>query len=284
MPTKSGIISILIMVFAASCLNGQIPDRSSCTLARDQFTAINDRLLRSNGHPGPIDDKAMSVGTDNLEAYVTKVVLGRLVDIGDSSAIRAYLMCMQQRDGVRPWDDLTDGPQVFVQVTQNPPLALSEFLVMRGGNAIPQTHPILQCFARNGTRWKQVGTFADAEKFDGRTLYVHPLASPIPGEEWYLVSGRTIGDTGGRLRVEVVSCSAEQFRTVWTRDEIFHGKIDDVQSGYVTLSYLKQGRPGDPLPVYEQLGPEFIIMNRDPNPDPIRFTETLRVTKNGLEP
>ncbi len=191
---------------------------------------------------------------------------------------------MQERDGEKP-EDRTNTPSVFVEGKNgNAPLALTAMLLMRGGSAIPQTRALVQCFANKDGHWAQVPSARDAEAYDGYTLFVHSLRSPVQDEVWYLLSGRVIGSSGGFFRLEVISCSKSRLKTVWTRDNIFHGQVE-VESDAVTLRYNKQGDPSVPPPDGEQYGPEFIIMDGDPaDPTPVQFSERLRVTVKGLEP
>jgi hypothetical protein len=120
--------------------------------------------------------------------------------------------------------------------------------------------------------------------FDTHTLYINELRSPQPGEAWYLLSGQALGDTGGRLRLEVVACGANQMRIVWKRDEIIWGKIEVADQSTVTLTYLKQEDPATAKANGDKLGPEMIIEDDSPDENPKRFSETLHVTPNGLEP
>ena len=275
------LVYLSILAFSPSIwLQGQVPARWDCPLARDQFAQINDRLLNSRNPTAEHDPKALKAGTQSLEDFITRITLARLSDIGDAEAIRSYLSCMQERE--RPWDDLTDAPKVFVEKDGQPELAVMAMLLMRGGDGIPDTRAVVQCFAKDGPNWVHIGDLIDADAFDRHMLHVFPLQSPIPSEAWYLLSGRAIGDTGGHLRLEVVSCTAKLFKTVWVRDGILWGDVD-VRATDVTLSYERRADPNHPLPASQLVGPGSIIYEQGSS-DPLRFSDALRVTKNGLEP
>lgn len=211
-------------------------------------------------------------------------MLARLADMRDPSAIRAYLACMQEREGERPWDDITNTPQLFLRISGPVPLAVSSMLIMRGGVAIPNTLALVQCFARIRGSWTLVQNVGDEQEFDSHTLFIDELPSPKPDETWYLLSGQSIGDTGGRLRLEVVACGAKQMRTVWKRDEIIWGKIEVADQSTVTLTYSKQEDERTAEINGDKLGLGMIIEDDSDDPAPKRFSETLHVTPEGLEP
>jgi hypothetical protein len=272
--------TILFLFFFCRCADAQIPGLGDCTRARDRYTELNDPLLLKSRAAAKLRPDIMEAKTETLEMYVTGILEARLSDSGDPGVIRDYLKCIQERDGEMPEPGDTNTPEVFIAGPQRS-LAVSAMLIMRGGNVIPQTRELVACFARSGSRWLRVPGNVGDSGFDSHTLFIHPLRSPVAGEDWYLLSGRAIGSTGGILRLEIVGCSGQQFRSVWRRDGIRWGKIE-VDEGGVKLTYEKQGIPGLPLPQGQKLGVEFVIV--DASYDPIRFSEFLKVTKNGLEP
>jgi hypothetical protein len=270
----------IVLVFALPAA-GQIPDKDSCRQAADQFESLNQPLLKS--HPGSVDGNPDSLkkATGAVEHFVGEIVTARLTDVADVQSIRAYLACMQAGKDDRPWEELTDTPLVFQSDATR--TSLSALLVMRGGLAVPDTRAIVQCFAKSAHGWKLVGNLPDANSFNGHTLNVYPLDSPIPDEAWYLVSGRAIGGTGGPLRIEVVSCTPGAFRQIWQRDDITWGHVE-VTPGNVRLTFLKHAYESTSLQPNEQIGPGSIIMDKSIDPAPIKFTEDLRITRSGLGP
>jgi hypothetical protein len=275
---------LLVLTLRCTALAQRTPGLADCTLARDQLTQLNDRILLGRGVSSQLTPELMKAGTGSLESYVTKLILARLSDSDDPSVIISYLKCMQERDGEKP-EDLTNTPVVFLNRKDGTtPLALTAMLIMRGGSAIPNTRALIQCFAKKDGNWATVPSARDEEAYDGHTLFIYPLRSPVQDEDWYLLSGRVIGSSGGSLRLEVISCSNSHLKLVWTRENIFHGEVE-VQGDVVILRYNKQGDARVPPPAGKLHGPEFIIMDGDPaDPSPVQFSEKLRVTAKGLEP
>ena len=278
------IIFILSVLASLLKANAQTPGPADCRQARDQYTLMNDHLLLDRQADSDRSANVSLKRTGDLTSFITRIMLARLTDIGDPSAIRAYLNCMQEEEGERPWEDITNTPQVFLTTSSSVPLAASAMMIMRGGVAIPNTLALVQCFARIRGSWTLVQNVSDEQEFDSHDLYIDELRSPKPDEVWYLLSGRALGDTGGRLRLEVVACGAKQMRTIWKRDEIVWGKIEVADQSTVLLTYSKQEDPQAAEANGDKLGPGMIIMDDSADPDPKRFSETLRVTPNGLEP
>lgn len=223
----------------------------------------------------------MKARTQDLEAYITRIMLARLSDSDDPDVIRSYLNCMQERDETLPPEWSTNTPQVFIAKTSRSLIAVTSMLIMRGGNGIPYTRPVVQCFSGSNRRWALIG--GSGEEFDAHTFFIHQLKSPNAEESWYLLSGTAIGDTGGRLHLEVISCGTSKYRKVWDREGYLWGKVE-VEPDSVVVSYEKQEDERTAEINGDKLGPGHIIEDDSADPAPKRFTETLRVTPNGLEP
>lgn len=271
---------LLAVLFSPAKGIAQVPALSDCTLAREQFAQINDHLLLSRDETAEEDPKAMKAGTQVLEAYIKRIMLARLADSGDPRVIQSYLGCMQEREETRPAEWSSNTPQVFITKTPRSSIAVSSMLIMRGGDAISYTRPVVQCFYRSNRKWTLIG--GGGEEFDAHSFFIHPLNSPNPEESWYLLSGTAIGGTGGLLHLEVVSCSASKYRKVWDRDDFIWGEVK-VNPDRVVVTYEKQEDPQIAKANGDKLGPGMIIMDDSDDPDPKLFSETLRVTSNGLE-
>lgn len=113
-----------------------------------------------------------------------------------------------------------------------------------------------------------VGRQADSD----RSPQASPPVGPSRRRPWWEASA------GG------AACGAKEMRTVWKRDGILQGEVQVADEGTVLLTYEKQGDPRTAEINGEKLGPEFIILDNTTKEDPKRFSETLRVTRNGLEP
>ena len=84
--------------------------------------------------------------------------------------------------------------------------------------------------------------------------------------------------------MEVVACGAKEMRTVWKRDGIVWGKIEVTDQSTVSLTYSKQEDDRTAEINGDKLGPGHIIQDDSADENPKRFSETLHLTPNGLEP
>jgi hypothetical protein len=208
------------------------------------------------------------------EVTVKKLNAGATAD-----TITDYLGCITDGSGYIPVEKrgtggdenrLTNAPVVYMPETASPPQAIAATYPVLGRAtdynwAIAPSRPLVQCFAKKDGQWSLIGEFGG--EYESQFLSMYPLNSPVPGETWALLSGRHIGDTGGRLLLEVVACDGKTFTKKWSRDEIRWGKVD-VSGSTVVLTYEKLDEKGR------------VVFSQE---DPIRYTEVLHVTPKGLE-
>ena len=275
------VIVAILMLSGAFSASAQVPALSDCHVAEKLYTALNEPLLVRSQHgvqPSVADE---TNGVKDITAFVSQVILARLTDASSPGMIKSYLECMQEREGERPWPDITNAPYISINEGAQDTLAFSSFLVMRGGIAIPRTRALVECFVKQPASWRYVGHLQDQDSFDGHTFFINQLRSPVLEEVWYLLSGRTIGDTGGRLTLKVVSCSKKGLLTVWHREGIVWGEVS-TDSDQVTLTYYKQGGPNTPLEEGQGIGIGSLVVDKQSG-ERLRFSEALRVRKKGLE-
>ncbi len=130
---------------------------------------------------------------------------------------------------------------------------------------IAPSRPVVQCFAKQNDHWFLVGDLG--ADFQLSTLSAYPLTSPIQGRTWVLLAGKAIGSANGILRLEVATCDGKTFTRKWVKTNIIEGEVE-VYGDSVVLTYEKLDEQGRVV---------WYPTNH------VRFTETLRVTPNGLE-
>jgi len=136
----------------------------------------------------------------------------------------------------------------------------SAFAVLSGGIGIPEIRPYVQFYSKASGTWMlvaEVGT-----EFAGTAFSMNAVRSAVPGELWYLVWGRAIGDTGARLKMSLYALDGRQTRTVWQRENIRGGTVE-VSHDEITLDYFE--------PMADGIAP------------PRHLRETLRPGQTGLE-
>jgi hypothetical protein len=138
---------------------------------------------------------------------------------------------------------------------------VTAFAILSGGVAIPNVYPYIQFYSRATGAWEMhAGIGGD---FWGTAFSISPIKSPVPSELWYLVWGKTVGDTGARLRLRLYGFDGFSVRTISRRDDLEGGTVK-LSGDRVILEYNEPAPYGGP-------GSDKLI------------TEILRPTANGLE-
>ncbi len=193
----------------------EVPATGECTLARERYSTLNQPvLLEKKGVVTQITPEAMQKRTETITEFITRVILARLSDTKSPEAIRSYLECMQEGvNGAPSEDGVLSSPRVFIRELDKISVAVVSMTILRGANAIADTQDLVQTFVLRDGAWKQTGQ--SGQDYDANDFRFAQLHSPVPGELWFLLSGFHIGDTGARLRLEVLAVSNKDARTVW---------------------------------------------------------------------
>jgi hypothetical protein len=135
------------------------------------------------------------------------------------------------------------------------------YVILQGDDAIPDTRPYLEFYDRMNGSWEMKAEAPTRSDFRGCTFFVSQMHSPIPSESWFLVWGKTIGDTGSRLRIRLYAFDGNTVHAIWKRDDLTYGEITASPTS-VDLEYDREYK------------------STDPNN---RVHETLHVSPNGLQ-
>lgn len=265
--TPMYFVVLLILVFpSVTWAQTQGGNTYDCSSAHRQFKKLNRPLLILKDEDIYMSEKDIKASTAMLGTFIAREVVGKLNEGADDNELKYFLSCVQTDKEDKPWPDLSNTPYALMAKPVDVPIAVTGVLVMRGGQTIPATAPLLQCYAKQNDRWSFVGEAGD--DFNGQTFYVYPLQSPIDDQVWFLLTGKTIGGTGGVLNLEVATCDGKQMKVKWKKGG-FRGGHVDVDSGIVVVTYNK-------------IGDDFAII-RDKDGYGVDFTEILHVTPKGLE-
>jgi hypothetical protein len=119
------------------------------------------------------------------------------------------------------------------------------YVVLQGNEAIPDTQPYLEFYDRMNGLWERKAEASTQSDFRGCTFFVSKMKSPISTESWFLTWGKTIGDTGSRLKIRLYAFDGVTVRTVSKRDELIAGEIT-VSADSVSLEYDREYKSTDP--------------------------------------
>jgi hypothetical protein len=194
-----------------------------------------------------------------MHGLVNQTILQHLTREGSSSASISAAMAALQGDALnRYWEK---PPFADLSNLNGTRTLVTAFVVLSGGEGIPDVRAYIQFYSRATGVWKMHAEVGD--DFRGTDLFAAPIESPIPSEIWYLAWGKTIGDTGARLKLRLYGFDGSSVRAISRRDDLQAGTVK-LSKGLVVLEY------SEPAP-YGRAAPEG------------RITEVLRPTANGLE-
>lgn len=148
----------------------------------------------------------------------------------------------------------------FFQLNGLPNLAVA-YVILQGGEAIPDTQPYLEFFEKMNGSWGIKAEAPTQSDFRGHSFSVSKIDSGVPNEAWFLAWGTTIGNPGTPMNVRLYGFDGITVRTVWKRDDLTHG-VATVGKDSVTLEYDREYQSSDP---------------------DNRVHEVLHVTPSGLE-
>jgi hypothetical protein len=284
MPKENKLV-ILVTALALSVLSVPtgLAQANECTADRQRYHDLNEPLFYHGQKGDQRDrqryDKIKKSGTAALSDFVQNIVLGKLDNGASAPEIASYLSCLQEGDSIdtavetRNYfslktlnPDTTNTPSSFGEQVLGGPLNVTALVLNRGANVIPETKPIVQCFARRGNHWALVGQ-AGAE-YEQHTFDVYHLQSPVPTETWLLLAGKLLGSSAADLKLELVTCAHTGVAVKWRRSHLYGGKVSVENDGRtVILSYDKPGLDGIVPPIHGEV--EIA-------------TEVLSVTPEGL--
>jgi hypothetical protein len=268
-------IAVLFLAMVAACplANAQ---RNGCTRDHQLYTGLNASLFYTGQRWDYSDaqryQRVKKNGTASLVEFLKTRIVAKLTSGQDAQEVASYLSCIQDDSdstlkghhmSLRAFDPATTNtPRVFIEKTAIP-TAVSAVVVNRGGGTLPDTKPLVECFAKSEIGgWQSIGEVG--KDFEGQTLFAYPLKSPFSSETWFLLSGRHFGDTGGRLLVEIWGCDGRKLEMKWKRSGMRWGEATVQGDGtLVSLSY-------EPA-------------SSDRISHLVRRTEVFRVTEKGLQ-
>ena len=132
------------------------------------------------------------------------------------------------------------------------------YVIMRGGDAIPDTQPYLEFYDRSSGEWEQKVAAPTQADFRGCTFSVTQLNSGVPGEAWFLAWGQPFGSSHGAKHVRLYAFDGRGVRTIWQRDSLDGGKITTTPTT-VTIDYLDQRDPSIERHEIFQVAPEGLL-------------------------
>lgn len=86
-------------------------------------------------------------------------------------------------------------------------------------------------FRAEGERYRLMSTAGD--DYEGFSMSTHLLPSPSPRELWLLTLGQAHTFNGAKIRFRVYSFDGQEFRTIWTPEDLLSAKVEITAAGFI---------------------------------------------------
>jgi hypothetical protein len=231
---------------------------------RSTYLQLNRKIYarHQDAGSGQLNDSndSKQLTADQLNKLIGSEIKLALATPGASAAsVTASIANLQGDLSLSAYDPRsTNTPFVkFVEVNGVEAAAVA-YVIMQGGDAIPDTQPYLVLYDKSSGVWEQKIAAPTPEDFGGCSLSVAQLNPGIPGEAWFLVWGQPFGSSHGSKQVRLYAFDGTTVRTIWRRDSLDGGRITTTPDA-VSIYYLDQQDPSIEKHELFRVGPEGLV-------------------------
>jgi hypothetical protein len=200
---------------------------SDCEAQRQEFAKLNRPLIIKDASEARLYPVVAESETEKAHKYLDNSVLTYL---NGSSSVRPndLVLLIQCIQSVIPNYEIgrkegsTNLPVAFLLPEDRPTIAVG-FEIYRGGAGAPDIRPYFEVFRRADKGWEQIGEAGAS--FAQHSFYARPILAGKPGEKWFLLWGRRIGDSGARLRIVVAAYTGPSLHEAWSIDGLTKTEI-----------------------------------------------------------
>lgn len=228
------ILSILVFVI----LPGLTPRGASaqeCEPEKAEFAKLSHTVIIRSKEDARNYPRVRESGTERLHKYLEEQILQQLRSdsFPHPTNIQLRIRCVQS--GVPEYSrfaDVTNLPIVFRLPDSKAAVAVG-FVLYRGGAGAPDLRPYFEVFQKDGQDWGAVGEVGAS--FAQRTFYVRPINAAKTGDNWFLLWGHRIGDSGARLRLAIAAYDGTSIREIWSLDGLTGTRVAGVFGDHIVL-------------------------------------------------
>lgn len=225
---------LVLIIFILCCCASIAQGISHCDAQRDTCAALNRPLIIRNKEDAQRYPLIKDRATAQLHEYVVTQLLEQISVIDAQPAtLTSFLHCMQG-DGpeYRHLYLFTNLPFVFPLAGDRPAVAVG-FILYRGPGAVPDLRPYLEVFQKQDGNWKDLGSVGS--DFEARTVFVWAFNPGKPGQDWLLISGKRLGDTGTRFRLAIAAFDGASFQEIWAMPDLTYGVLAGIHGNQILV-------------------------------------------------
>jgi len=236
------MVRILLLTVAAVLVARA--QAQKCDPQRTRYAELNRSLIIQNKADAERYPKIKEAATQQLRTLLEQQISQQLNSdtFPQLPNILGRVRCLQSfLPQYRSNPEITNAPTAFLVRTPEPAVAVA-YEIYRGGAGAPDTENFLEVFRVEGSNWQLVAR--TGEDFSGSTFFVNQLKPGKPGEAWFLLSGKHFGDSGSRLKLNVVSFNGVKLSTVWEQSGLHGVLITELAPDHIVLSGQKNDEHG----------------------------------------
>ena len=222
-------VPLLIVTMAASAA-AQVRQTPSA-LDRDvaaRIAGLSAGLHFETADPAESARRRAELGklTDRLHAEVDSYVRVALTANERAERVQARLRTVLAVH--KPNPDYGDLPLVRIADLRAGRSMIAAYTIVRGPHDDAAT---IRGYRWNIDRFELAGTAGD--NFAGYNMFKTELRSPLPGEFWLIAWGQAQTFNGKKVRVRVYAFDGQDFRTVWSPEDLFNATLRIAEPGFV---------------------------------------------------
>lgn len=260
-----------VLIFVVLCYRGS--GQSSDPTVSDSdpggrhaaYLQLNRKIYARHEDPGSgnlnFSKEKQDSATQQLHEMIEREIdLALSAPKPSAKTVSSAIAALQGEITLSGWGpEQTNTPFASLFSLSDIPTIAVAYVLMQGGDAIPDTQPYLVFYNHASGVWTKKASAPILADFEACTFSVAQLNSGVPGEIWFLAWGMPFGSSHGSEHVRLYAFNGLAVRTIWKRDRLDGGRIKAMGDS-VTLDYLDFDDPS------------------------IERHEVLHVTPNGLLP
>ncbi len=194
-----------------------------CSAERARFQQMNRGMFvdhTSTAADAASYEKNKDSATEALHQFLVWSIsseLGRMNKEKPETAVLVNrIRCIQSGIPYYSKDREFSNLPVAFSLAGNRPLVVVGYSIHRGYTATLQDTHFLEVYVRANADW-EVLVAAAPHDFDAATLNISKVNSSAPNDQWFLLTGKRYGDTGGRLFIALLDFDGKALKELWSQ-------------------------------------------------------------------
>ncbi len=259
----SAPLALLFMLNQSAAL-GQA--EKPCLAERARFAQTNRGMFvdhTSTAADVALYEKNKDSATEAIHQFLVRSISSELKRLDkekpETAPLVNWIRCIQGGIPYYSKDKEFSNLPVAYSLGWNGSFVVVGYTIHRGYTATLQDTHYMEVYAPANAGWEVVAAAAPHD-FDAATLNINRMKTSAPSDQWFLLTGRRYGDTGGRLFIALFDFDGKVLKELWS-----------------------QARPRTALVRVLPNGVVLTIEQADKSRHAREVTETLQIGEHGLK-